>query len=68
MRLNLKLEVQRVEFDPDQCSLRINGINMEENEHIKLGQYHTLEVECHYNYTLTKSLWDDLHISMYMHI
>ena len=64
MRLFMKLRVEKVEFDSEQCSLRINGVNIEENEHIKLGQYHTLEVECHYNYSLHKECWDDLYLGI----
>ena len=32
MKLNLTIEVERVEFDAEQCSLRVNGKNMEEND------------------------------------
>ena len=42
--MKLKIKVERVEFDMEQCSLRLNGKNVEENEFVKLGQYHTLDI------------------------
>lgn len=34
--------------------LRVKGRNLEENEHVKLGAYHTLELEVQRAFTLTK--------------
>jgi len=62
MHLKVKLSVEKVEFDSEQCSLRINGRNVQENEHIKMGQYHTIELELNQPYTLEKDLWDRLHL------
>lgn len=37
IRLNLTIEVERVQFDPDTCVLRLSGRNREETEHVKVG-------------------------------
>jgi len=64
MKLNLTIEVERVEFDAEQCSLRINGKNIEENEHVKLGQFHTVELELHKSFKLDKSCWDQIYLDL----
>lgn len=35
---------------------------MTENEHIKLGQYHTMELDLQYHFTLTKANWDTIYL------
>ena len=57
IQMRLKIEVVRIEFDVEQCSLRLNGRNVEENEYIKMGQYHTLEVEIAHPITIEKQIW-----------
>jgi protein pelota len=36
IRLNLTIQVERVQFDPDTCVLRLSGRNREETEHVKV--------------------------------
>jgi len=38
--------------------IRLRGKNMTENEHVKLGAYHTLEIEQQRPFTLYKQEWD----------
>lgn len=38
--------------------IRLRGKNMTENEHVKLGAYHTLEIEQQRPFTLYKQAWD----------
>ncbi|CAM9164047.1 unnamed protein product, partial [Ectocarpus fasciculatus] len=45
VKFMLKIAVEKVEFDAEQCCLRASGKNVEENEHIRMGQYHTIEIE-----------------------
>ena len=40
--------------------IRLNGTNQTPSEHIKLGAHHTLEVELHRPFTITKDCWDKL--------
>jgi protein pelota len=58
----MKLQVERVDFDVEQCSLRLTGKNVEENEFIKRGQYHTLELEIGHPFTIEKECWDSLYL------
>jgi hypothetical protein len=43
-------------------SLRLKGRNLTESEHVKLGAYHTLELEPGRAFVLAKGLWDALDI------
>lgn len=56
MRVSIKVE--KVEFDAEQVSLRVNGVNVKENEFIKLGQYHTVEIEMQRPLKLEKGFYD----------
>ena len=58
VRLNLTVEVETIDFDTDTCTLRLNGKNLEENEHVKMGQYHTLELEMNRVFALEKQCRD----------
>lgn len=40
--------------------IRLRGKNMTENEHVKLGAYHTLEIEQQRAFTIYKQSWDAL--------
>ncbi|ORY94651.1 hypothetical protein BCR43DRAFT_557894 [Syncephalastrum racemosum] len=58
VRLNLTVTVESVDFDPHVGLLRINGRVAEENQHVKMGSYHTIDLELNRNFTLSKSEWD----------
>jgi protein pelota len=60
----MTIEVVNVEFDAEQCSLRINGTNVKENPHIKLGQHHTIELELNRSFELQKENWDAAHLEL----
>ncbi len=60
VRIWLKIAVERVEFDAEQCSLRVTGRNTEENEHVKLGQYHTVTLELTHQFVVHKERWDSM--------
>ena len=38
--------------------MRLKGRNVEENPYVKMGAYHTVDVEPNRKFTLTKTLWD----------
>ena len=40
--------------------IRLTGRNLTPSDHIKLGAYHTLEVELHRPFTIAKEAWDKL--------
>ena len=52
--------MHKVEFDAEQFSLRVNGTNVEENEHIKLGQHHTVDITIGKAFTIEKDCWDSI--------
>lgn len=64
MQMKIAIKVEKIEFDSEQCSLRLNGKNMKENEHIKMGQYHTLEIELHRSLSIEKDNWDPLYLEI----
>ncbi|CAG8716016.1 35551_t:CDS:2, partial [Racocetra persica] len=58
IRLTLTITVDDIDFDPQGGLLRIRGRNMVENKYVKMGMYHTIDLELHRNFTLFKSEWD----------
>ncbi len=62
MRLNLGIRIESIDFDTEQCSLRVKGRNVYELEHIKLGQYHTMTIEVGYPIQIEKDCWDAIYL------
>ena len=60
MRLMLTIRVETVDFDTQACTLRINGTVIEENPHVQMGAYHTIDLEQHRAFTLWKDEWDSV--------
>ncbi|GAV05505.1 hypothetical protein RvY_15626 [Ramazzottius varieornatus] len=60
VRTSLTLAVENVEFDTQAGMLRIKGRNMEENDYVKLGAYHTIDLELTRPFTIHKDLWDSV--------
>ncbi|KAI8916947.1 hypothetical protein DFJ77DRAFT_429701 [Powellomyces hirtus] len=58
VRTVLTIQVESVEFDTQACMLRVAGRNVVENKFVKMGGYHTLDLELNRNFTLTKPEWD----------
>mmetsp|Transcript_41875 Transcript_41875/g.118745 ORF Transcript_41875/g.118745 Transcript_41875/m.118745 type:complete len:435 (+) Transcript_41875:93-1397(+) len=57
-KLVLTLAVKSVEYDGKANLIRFSGKNVCENEFIRLGQFHTVEVELNSNLSVMKSNWD----------
>mmetsp|Transcript_32277 Transcript_32277/g.44770 ORF Transcript_32277/g.44770 Transcript_32277/m.44770 type:complete len:379 (-) Transcript_32277:230-1366(-) len=64
VKMKLCLRVEAVDFDPEAEELRIRGRNTTENDHIKLGAYHTLEVTASRALTVAKANWDAMHLEV----
>ncbi|CAM9146336.1 unnamed protein product [Ascophyllum nodosum] len=62
VRLNLTIAVERVDFDSVSCLLRLSGRNSAENPHVKIGAYHTLDLELNQVFSIEKDLWDTIHL------
>ncbi|RWS24102.1 hypothetical protein B4U80_07843, partial [Leptotrombidium deliense] len=60
VRTTLTITVEQVEYDTQACLLRVKGRNIVENQYVKMGQYHTLDIELNRKFTLTKSFWDSI--------
>ncbi|KAK4371352.1 hypothetical protein RND71_010827 [Anisodus tanguticus] len=60
VKLKLEIKVENVEYDKEGSALRIRGKNILENEHVKIGAFHTLEIELHRPFVLRKVVWDSL--------
>lgn len=54
----------KIEFDAEQCALRLNGTNVKESEYIKMGQHHTLELEIGRPFTIHKNYWDSMNLEL----
>lgn len=61
LTLRLTIIVESVIIDLDSCLLRISGKNVTENEHIQLGQFHTIKLELNKKFVLEKKNWDTLY-------
>ncbi|XP_074096166.1 protein pelota-like [Cotesia typhae] len=60
VRTTLTINVENIDFDTQACVLRLKGRNIVENQYVKMGQYHTLDVEQNRKFTLKKVKWDSI--------
>ena len=60
VKLKLTVQVEGIEYDAAGHQIRLKGRNLTENEHVKLGAYHTLELELQRAFTIQKDSWDAL--------
>ncbi|KZS07668.1 Protein pelota [Daphnia magna] len=58
VRTMLTVEVETIDFDTQACVLRLKGRNVEENPYVKMGAYHTVDIEPNRKFSLTKACWD----------
>eukprot|EP01097_Dermamoeba_algensis_P000773 TRINITY_DN1276_c0_g1_i1.p1 TRINITY_DN1276_c0_g1~~TRINITY_DN1276_c0_g1_i1.p1 ORF type:complete len:311 (+),score=60.35 TRINITY_DN1276_c0_g1_i1:83-1015(+) len=60
VRITLTISVETIHFDTASSILRLNGKNSAENKFVKMGAYHSLELELNKNFTITKPFWDSV--------
>ncbi|CAB3359850.1 Hypothetical predicted protein [Cloeon dipterum] len=60
IRTTLTIAVESIDFDTQACMLRLKGRNIEENQYVKMGAYHTIDLEVNRKFTLTKEEWDSI--------
>ncbi|XP_046390003.1 protein pelota [Ischnura elegans] len=60
VRTTLTITVETIDFDTPACMLRLKGRNVEENQYVKMGAYHTLDLEVNRKFTLMKPEWDSV--------
>lgn len=44
------------------ATLQVAGRVVSENKHVKMGAFHTLDLECHRQLTIIKGSWDSIHL------
>uniref|UniRef100_A0A4W5M683 Protein pelota homolog n=1 Tax=Hucho hucho TaxID=62062 RepID=A0A4W5M683_9TELE len=60
VRTTLCVCVDTIDFDSQACQLRVKGTNIQENQYVKMGAYHTIELELNRKFTLAKKIWDSV--------
>ena len=65
VQLSLQIRVKSVDFDAQAGQLHVSGQIARENQHTKIGQFHTLDLELHRNFRLDKDaeadeVWDSV--------
>lgn len=60
VRTTLTIRVEAIDFDTQACVLRLKGRNIEENQYVKMGAYHTLDLEVNRKFSLIKPEWDSV--------
>uniref|UniRef100_A0A1W7R9Z6 Protein pelota homolog n=1 Tax=Hadrurus spadix TaxID=141984 RepID=A0A1W7R9Z6_9SCOR len=60
VRTTLTIAIENIDFDTQACMLRVKGRNIMENQYVKMGAYHTLDLELNKKFTLAKSCWDSI--------
>ena len=58
VRMNLTIEVTKVEFSKDSLEVRISGPNTAESAHVRMGAFHTLTLELDRQFSIEKDCWD----------
>ena len=60
IRTTLTIKVESTDYDTQASLVRVKGRNIEENQYVKMNQYHTLDLELNRKFTLFKSYWDSI--------
>lgn len=58
----LTICVKSLDYDTQASVLRVKGTNSEENQFVKMGAYHTIDLELQRKFTITKHEWDSVSI------
>jgi protein pelota len=59
-KITLTIQVDSLFFDTQAATLRVNGKNVVENKFVKMGGFHTLDLELNRAFTITKECWGNL--------
>ncbi|XP_068230019.1 protein pelota-like [Palaemon carinicauda] len=60
VRTTITIQIEAIDFDTAACVLRVKGRNVEENQYIKMGAYHTVDLEANRKFTIFKEEWDSV--------
>ncbi|KAF8566268.1 hypothetical protein P879_09590 [Paragonimus westermani] len=64
VRTNLTIEVEKIDYDIQGSVLHLKGRNVVENQFVKMGAYHTLDLSTDEKFTITKNEWDSVAIML----
>ncbi|KAF5397579.1 Pelota mRNA surveillance and ribosome rescue factor [Paragonimus heterotremus] len=64
VRTNLTIEVEKIDYDLQGSVLHLKGRNVVENQFVKMGAYHTLDLSTDEKFTITKNEWDSVAIML----
>lgn len=59
-KIKLTVQILSVDFDIEGESIRLSGKNVKENQFVKIGAHHTLEINPHSTFKLYKDEWDSI--------
>jgi len=62
VRTMLSIQAEDMDFDTHAAVLRVKGRNVEENQFVKMGAYHTIDIEANRKFYLFKVYWDTVSI------
>ena len=60
VRTTLTLSIENIEYDTSACTIRVKGRNIQENQYVKLGAYHTIDLALNQRFRLFKDKWDSI--------
>lgn len=60
VRTRLTLQVSGLSFDADTGAVRVTGRNVVENDFVRMGAFHTLDLELGHAFDLEKDEWDSV--------
>lgn len=62
-KITLVIQVKSVEYDAPGNCIRFSGQNCEENQWVKMGAHHTLQIDINNKLTIGKDCWDFMHLA-----
>ena len=60
VQLTLEVEIEAIDYDPSSSSIHLRGKNVMMNEYVRLGAYHTVDLELNRPFSLWKPCWDSI--------
>ena len=60
VKITLTIQLDKIDFDANAGQMRLSGQNISENKWVKLGAYHTIEVEVNRKLSISKPVWDGI--------
>ncbi|KAK0416753.1 hypothetical protein QR680_012661 [Steinernema hermaphroditum] len=58
--VTLSIQVEDIDFDAEGGALHLKGRNVAENDYVKIGAYHTHDIEINRRFKLYKNNWDSI--------